>query len=57
MNNSGLDIVVPDGFLSFGAGDSVLPIGDDESSQAILLATDVVIFGSHQNKLYVSCIN
>lgn len=44
------------GFLPFGLvpGDAVSPTNNDWSSEEIRLGTDVVIFGSHQNRLYVS---
>ena len=49
-------IVIPDGFLPFGTdfGDSLAPREDDGSSEAVRLTTDVIIFGSRQNRLYVS---
>lgn len=47
--------VIPEGFLPFGpAYDSPVPTQDDGSSMEIQLVTDVVIFGSRQNRLYVS---
>ena len=43
------------GFLPFGFvhGDSRGPTSDDGSTGPIQLATDVVIFGSRQNRLFV----
>ena len=42
-------------FLPFGtgSGDSIVPRVDDGSTGVIQLGTDVVISGSHQNRLYV----
>ena len=36
-----------------GRGDSIVPRVDDGSTGVIQLGTDVVISGSHQNRLYV----
>ena len=49
-------MVVPDNFLPFGPlyGDAVVPIIDDDSSEGIRLVSDVVIFGTVGNRLYVS---
>ena len=43
-------------FLPFGSarGDSTVPTSDDGSTIEIRLGTDIVIFGSRQNRLYVS---
>ena len=51
---TGNDTVI--GFLPFGSahGDSTAPMLDDGSTNGIQLGTDIVIFGSHQNRLYVS---
>ena len=51
-------VIFPTGFLPFGSahGDSTGPIRDDDSTEEIQLETDIVIFGSHQNRLYVSHI-
>ena len=50
--------IIPAGFLPFGFahGDSRGPTSDDGFIGAIQLATDVVIFGSRQNRLYVRYI-
>ena len=50
-------MTIPTDFLPFGRahGDSTVPIMDDGSTGGIQLGTDIVIFGSHQNRLYVSC--
>ena len=52
----GPDVVIPEGFLPFGPayGDSALRDVDDGSSTEIQLGSDVVIFGAHSNRLYVS---
>ena len=49
-------MTIPIGFLPFGTahGDSRVPSVDDGSSREIQLGTDVVLFGSHQDRLYVS---
>ena len=49
-------VVIPDGFLPFGSvyGDFVVRRDDDVSTEEIALGVDVVIFGSRQNRLYVS---
>ena len=46
------------GFLPFGPihGDSRVPTRDDDSTGEIQLGTDIVIFGSRQNGLYVSLV-
>ena len=46
-------------FLPFGPahGDSTVPTLDDGSTGGIQLGTDIGIFGSHQNRLYVSKIS
>ena len=46
----------PAGFLPFGSahGDTRVPTSDDGSTSEIRLGTDIVIFGSRQNRLYVS---
>ena len=51
-----VSVVMPDNFLPFGplSGDSAVPPVDDGSSQEIQLGTDVIIFGSRNNRLYVS---
>ena len=43
-------------FLPFGRvyGDSTAPMLDDGYTDEIQLGTDIVIFGSHHNRLYVS---
>ena len=48
-------MIIP-GFLPFGSahGDSRAPTSDDSSTGEIRLGTDIVIFGSRQNRLYVS---
>ena len=48
--------IVSASFLPFGPahGDSRVPIALDGSTAAILLGTDIVIFGSRRNRLYVS---
>ena len=50
-------VIIPTGFLPFGSayGDSTVPTSDDGSTEEIQLGTDIVIFGSRQNRLYVSC--
>ena len=50
-------MTTPTNFLPFGPahGDSTVPTLDDGSTGGIQLGTDIVIFGSHQNRLYVSC--
>ena len=49
-------VAIPEGFLPFGPmyGDAVILHVDDGSSEAIKLGTDIVIFGSRSNTLYVS---
>ena len=49
-------VIIPTGFLPFGSahGDSTVPTRDDDSTEEIQLGTDIVIFGSRQNRLYVS---
>ena len=56
LSESESGIPIPDGFLPFGLahGDSIGPRSDDGSSEEIRLGTDIVIFGLHQNRLYVS---
>ena len=51
-----LDVYIANDFLPFGRehGDSVVLGLDDGSSEDIKLATDAIIFGLHQNCLYVS---
>ena len=51
-------MIIPAGFLPFGSahGDSRVPRFDDGSTGEIQLGTDIVIFGSRQNRLYVSHI-
>ncbi len=51
-------MVIPDNFLPFGLmyGDTVIPPEDDGSSEEILLETDVIIFGTQNNSLYVSLV-
>ena len=53
---AGSGVFIPDNLLPFGPahGDSVVPRVDDGSSEEIRVETDVVIFGLHQNCLYVS---
>lgn len=48
--------MIPEGFLPFGPayGDSAIRNVDDDSSEEIQLGTDVIIFGSRNNRLYVS---
>ena len=48
--------IIPANFLPFGTahGDSRVPTALVGSTEAIPLGTDVVIFGSHHNTLYVS---
>ena len=50
--------IIPASFLPFGFAheDSRGPTSDDDFIGAIQLATDVVIFGSRQNRLYVRYI-
>ena len=52
----GNEMILPTGFLPFGSafGDSRVPTSDDGSTREIRLGTDIVIFGSRQNRLYVS---
>ena len=56
-------VIIPDGFLPFGVsyGDSTVPEALDGTTDVIELGTDVVIFDSRQNRLYVSymhiCLN
>ena len=47
---------IPRSFLPFGPdfGDLTVPTSDDGTTDEIILATDVVIFGSSHNRLYVS---
>ena len=49
-------MINPIGFLPFGPahGDSRVPSEDDGSTGEIRLGTDIVIFGSRRNRLYVS---
>ena len=49
-------VIIPDGFLPFGPmnGDLAVPPSDDGASVEIQLTTDVVIFGTRNNRLYVS---
>ncbi len=56
MNLVGDPVGIPESFLPFGIayGDSVLRDVDDGSSEEILLGTDVIIFGTRNNRLYVS---
>ena len=51
--------VTRDSFLPFGPahGDLTAPRVDDGTSQAIQLTTDIVIFGSRRNRLYVSSLH
>ena len=55
-NDSGGGIQIPRSFLPFGPdhGDLTVPISDDGYTDEISLGTDVVIFGSSHNRLYVS---
>jgi hypothetical protein len=55
-NGSGGDARIPQSFLPFGSdhGDLTAPVVDDGSTDEIILGTDVVIFGSRHNRLYVS---
>ena len=48
--------MIPESFLPFGPayGDSALRGVDDGSSDEIRLGTDVVIFGTRNDRLYVS---
>ena len=48
--------VIPENFLPFGPtyGDTVVPHVDDGSSEEIRLDPDVIIFGTRNNRLYVS---
>ena len=48
--------MIPEGFLPFGPvyGDSAIRDIDDGSSDVINLGTDVIIFGTRNNRLYVS---
>ena len=57
MCNAIIDDDVPRGFLPFGSahGDSRVPTSDDGSTGEIYLETDIIFFGSRQNRLYVSC--
>ena len=50
------DRQIPQSFLPFGSdhGDLTVPVDDDGSTDEIILGTDVVIFGSRHNRLYVS---
>ena len=50
------DRQIPQSFLPFGPdhGDLTAPVVDDGSTDEIILGTDVVIFGSRHNRLYVS---
>ena len=50
------DRQIPQSFLPFGSdhGDLTAPVFDDGSTGEIILGTDVVIFGSRHNRLYVS---
>ena len=56
INLVGDGVDIPEGFLPFGLayGDSVVPSVDDGSSEEIQLETDVFIFGSRGDSLYVS---
>jgi hypothetical protein len=49
-------MIVPTGFLPFGSahGDSMVPTALDGSTGEIQLETDIILFGSGQNRLYVS---
>jgi hypothetical protein len=55
-NGSGGDTRIPQSFLPFGSnhGDLTAPVHDDGSTDEITLGTDVIIFGSRHNRLYVS---
>ena len=55
-NDTGGDTRIPRSFLPFGSdhGDLTAPIFDDGNTDEIILGTDVVIFGSRHNRLYVS---
>ena len=48
--------MIPEGFLPFGSayGDSAVPRVDDGSTDEVRLGTDVVIFGTRNDRLYVS---
>ena len=50
------DRQIPQSFLPFGSdhGDLTAPVFDDGNTGEIILGTDVVIFGSRHNRLYVS---
>ena len=51
------NIILISDFLPFGTahGDTRVPTIDDGSTGGIQLGTDVIIFGTRQNRLYVSC--
>ena len=55
-NGTGGDTRIPRSFLSFGPdhGDLTAPVNDDGNTDEIILETDVIIFGSRHNRLYVS---
>ena len=48
--------MIPENFLPFGPmyGDTIIPPVDDGSSEEIQLVNDVIIFGTRNNRLYVS---
>ena len=50
------DIQIPRSFLPFGPDreDLTVPTSDDGTTDEIILRTNVVIFGSSHNRLYVS---
>ena len=50
------DRQIPQSFLPFGPdhGDLTAPVFDDGNTSEIILGTDVVIFGSRHNRVYVS---
>ena len=56
VNDSRSGGQIPRNFLPFGPdrGDSIVPTRDDGATDEIILGTNVIIFGSSHNRLYVS---
>ena len=56
MFSDNVTSVIPENFLPFGPmyGDTIIPPVDDGSSEEIQLGYDVIIFGTRNDRLYVS---